>query len=134
MNWVVLAPNWSLSSVVELGDVLCDGRLHSGVVSSINLILLLSFGEDEEAGFASQGAVLKTADKFLGEVLFAAAEEFHAHEVLIEPHEQGSVVLLHVVAATAPVQVNVDTYADSLVSDRAIYLQTSFLFSILIFS
>jgi len=103
-----LSAKGSLSSVVHLRNELCDGRLHAGVVGSVNLILLLSLSEDKEAGFASQGAVLKSADKFLGQVLFAAAEELHAQEILIEPHEQRSVVLLHVVAATAPAQVDVN--------------------------
>ena len=97
-------------SVVEGGDVLANGYLEAGVVRTINLILLLSFGEDEEAGLAGEGSTGETTDNLLRDEFLGSAEKLHAQEVLVKLHEERSVVLLHVVAGTAPCQVRLDTY------------------------
>ena len=51
----------------------------------------------------------QTRSDLLRNVLLCAAEELHFNEVLIESHEQVPVVLLHGVATSTPVQMQINT-------------------------
>ena len=85
-----------------------DRGLKLRVVSSADLILLLSIEVNKEARLACEGAVLQWRKDVLRDVFLSRAKELHFDEIFIEPHEKVPVVLLHGVTATAPGQMRIN--------------------------
>ena len=86
-----------------------DRGLKLRVVSSADLILLLSIEVNKEAGLACEGAVLQWRKDVLRDVFLSRAKELHFDEIFIEPHEQVPVVLLHGVTSSAPGEMRINT-------------------------
>ena len=85
-----------------------DGRLKLRIVCSVNLALLLTFEEHDEARLARQRAVLQAGEHLLRHEVSLRAEKLHLGKVLVEPHVQRTEVLLHGVAPAEEWQVQID--------------------------
>ena len=99
---------WRQASVIVLGDVLADRSFKLGIVGTLDLVHLLTFVIEDEAGAAGELAELQAVDDILGNTFFTGTVELHAQEILVEAQEQIAVVLLHCLATAAPTQVQID--------------------------
>ena len=109
----IVPPNFiccvGASLFFKRGHALGNQCVHGGEVSAVDFANLLALLEQDKTWTAGQRSVLEFVFDFFWNERLVGTEEFQTKEVFVVPQMQSSVVHLHVVAATAPRQVHVDT-------------------------
>ena len=78
------------------------------VIGSLNLVFLLTVEVEEEAGLGRERALLDVSHNLFWEVVLHAAIELKGSVTITIVGGNRAVVLLHVLAATAPSQMDIN--------------------------